>query len=101
MSAARVLGKATGEDQPLLADVEAAWAKWSKGIKGVDERGGTLLRAAFEAGAEAASRNSAAMLGRAGGKKGGKARAEKLPAKKRSQIARKAAKARWNQKNGD
>jgi len=33
--------------------------------------------------------------GRAGGLKGGKARAEKLTAKKRSQIAEKAAKSRW------
>lgn len=34
-------------------------------------------------------------LGRMGGKKGGKARAEKLTAEERSEIARKAAKARW------
>jgi hypothetical protein len=33
--------------------------------------------------------------GRAGGRKGGKARAEKLTAKQRSEIARKAAQARW------
>lgn len=34
--------------------------------------------------------------GKAGGLVGGKARAEKLTAKKRSQIAKKAAKSRWN-----
>lgn len=33
--------------------------------------------------------------GRAGGLKGGKARARKLPIQKRSEIARKAARARW------
>jgi hypothetical protein len=33
--------------------------------------------------------------GRNGGLKGGKARAEKLPPEKRSEIARKAAQARW------
>jgi hypothetical protein len=33
--------------------------------------------------------------GKAGGLVGGKARAEKLTAKKRSQIAKKAAKSRW------
>ncbi len=33
--------------------------------------------------------------GRAGGLKGGKARAEKLSAKKRKEIAKKAAKSRW------
>lgn len=38
--------------------LEAAWAEWSKGIKNVDERGMTLLRAAFEAGYESASNAS-------------------------------------------
>jgi hypothetical protein len=34
-------------------------------------------------------------IGRTGGLKGGRARAESLSAKRRSEIARKAAKARW------
>jgi hypothetical protein len=38
---------------------------------------------------------AAVTLGRLGGLKGGKARAEKLTAKKRSEIARKAAQKRW------
>lgn len=38
---------------------------------------------------------AAVMLGRLGGLKGGKARAKKLSAKKRKEIAKKAAKARW------
>ena len=38
---------------------------------------------------------AAVALGRLGGLKGGKARAEKLSAKKRKQIAQKAAKTRW------
>jgi hypothetical protein len=37
----------------------------------------------------------AVALGRMGGRKGGKARAAKLSAKKRSEIAKKAAQARW------
>jgi hypothetical protein len=37
----------------------------------------------------------AVALGRAGGLKGGKARAKNLSPKKRKEIARKAAKARW------
>ena len=37
-------------------------------------------------------------LGRKGGLKGGKARAEKLTPKQRSAIARKAAQARWKTK---
>ena len=38
---------------------------------------------------------SAVKAGRLGGKKGGPARAAKLTPRKRSQIAKKAAKARW------
>lgn len=37
----------------------------------------------------------AVALGRLGGKKGGKARAEKLTAEERRKIARKAAEVRW------
>jgi len=40
---------------------------------------------------------AAVALGRLGGLKGGKARAESLSAKKRKEIAMKAAKARWGQ----
>ena len=38
---------------------------------------------------------AAVSLGRLGGLKGGKARAEKLTTKRRKEIARNAAKARW------
>lgn len=38
---------------------------------------------------------TAVELGRLGGKKGGKARADKLTAEQRSEIARTAAQARW------
>lgn len=41
---------------------------------------------------------AAVALGRLGGLKGGKARAEKLSAKKRKAIAVKAAKTRWGKK---
>lgn len=44
-------------------------------------------------------KNKAAQeLGRLGGLKGGKARAEKLTKEQRSEIARKAANARWAKK---
>jgi hypothetical protein len=44
-------------------------------------------------------KNKAAQeLGRLGGLKGGKARAEKLAPEQRSEIARKAARARWEKK---
>ena len=42
---------------------------------------------------------AAAALGRRGGLKGGPARAKKLTAKKRSQIAKKAALKRWAKKS--
>lgn len=48
-------------------------------------------------GAKPDTRNPHAVaLGRMGGLKGGKARAAKLSARKRSEIAKKAAAARWN-----
>lgn len=43
-------------------------------------------------------RAAAALLGRKGGLKGGKARAAKLSPEERSEIARKAATARWGDK---
>jgi hypothetical protein len=47
----------------------------------------------------AAGKNPHAVaLGKLGGPKGGKARAEKLSARKRSEIAQKAAAARWQKK---
>lgn len=42
---------------------------------------------------------AAVALGRLGGLKGGAARAKSLTAKKRSEIAKKAAAARWKNKN--
>lgn len=44
---------------------------------------------------------AAVSLGRLGGLKGGKARAEKLSKKRRSEIAKQAAKARWNKETGE
>ena len=44
---------------------------------------------------------AAVALGRKGGKKGGRARAEKLTAEQRSEIARNAAKARWKKRSSN
>jgi len=49
----------------------------------------------YEPPAEPAKNPAAVALGRLGGLKGGHARAAKLSHRKRSQIAAKAAKARW------
>lgn len=95
-TAARITREATERGEALPDDLEAAWTAWSKTIKGVDERGWHLLRAAFEAGAEAGAGNPAATLGRLGGLKGGRARAEKLSPEERKAIAKQAARARWN-----
>jgi len=47
-----------------------------------------------------AGKNPAAVaLGRLGGQKGGKARAAKLTAEQRSEVARKAANARWSRES--
>jgi hypothetical protein len=49
-----------------------------------------------DASASLNGKNPAAVaLGRLGGLKGGKARAQRLSAKRRKQIAKKAAKSRW------
>jgi hypothetical protein len=58
---------------------------------------GILAKATGESAAEPqAEKNPAAVaLGRLGGLKGGRARADKLSSKRRSQIARKAARTRW------
>lgn len=47
--------------------------------------------------ADAGKNKTAVALGRLGGKKGGNARAAKLSPAQRSEIARKAAKARWTE----
>jgi hypothetical protein len=60
-----------------------------------------IVDQATEHGAKPAdTKNAAAVaLGRLGGLKGGKARADKLSARKRSAIAKKAAAARWGTKS--
>jgi hypothetical protein len=60
----------------------------------VDDATGELLQKAVKKGKNPA----AVMLGRLGGLKGGKARMAKLSAKKRREIAKKAAKTRWQSK---
>jgi hypothetical protein len=52
---ARVARESTA-GQPLAPDVQAAWEAWSAGVGEVDPATRALLRAAFEAGAEAERR---------------------------------------------
>ncbi len=62
----------------------------------VDEATGEEPRYDPDAGKDPA----AVALGRKGGLKGGKARAEKLTPEERQEAARKAARARWDQASG-
>lgn len=67
--------------------------KRSSTVKKQARAGGTLDDRSVS---NAPQKNPAAVaLGRLGGLKGGRARAEKLSPKKRSQIAKRAAQARW------
>ena len=52
-----------------------------------------------EEAAEPEKNPAAVALGRLGGKKGGPARAKKLSKKRRSEIAKKAAEARWRKES--
>ena len=62
----------------------------------IDDPNAAAFRAVQTLIEQSEGKNPAAVaLGRLGGLKGGKARAEKLSAKKRSAIAKKAARARW------
>lgn len=58
----------------------------------------TAFRIVKQATDEHVKNPAAVALGRLGGLKGGKARAEKLSAQKRKEIARKAANTRWNKR---
>lgn len=60
--------------------------------------GNPITENTFPITSEKEKNPAAVALGRLGGLKGGKARAEKLSAKKRTAIAKKAAQARWYSK---
>jgi hypothetical protein len=76
----------------------------SRGKQGPEDVNEIAFRVTQKATGEASpekpsAKNPAAVaLGRLGGAKGGKARAEKLSAKRRSEIAKGAAQARWSQR---
>ena len=56
-AAARIVAETIAKtEQPLPADLEAAWKQWSAAIQKVDARGMVLLRAAFEAGVDVGKR---------------------------------------------
>jgi hypothetical protein len=56
-NAARIVNETAGEKPPPIPEhIERAWEDWSGRVQKVDERGMALLRAAFLAGAAAATR---------------------------------------------
>ena len=62
----------------------------------VNQIAASIIDQVTQAAEETPAKNPAAVaLGRMGGLKGGRARAESLTPAKRAKIARKAAKARW------
>jgi hypothetical protein len=72
--------------------------KRKRSPKDVNEIAASVLKTITEQ-PETGKNPAAVALGRLGGLKGGKARAESLTAKKRKEIAQKAAKTRWAKKN--
>jgi len=70
--------------------------KRSSKSRDLNQLAASILAQVTEPPEEAPAKNPAAVaLGRLGGLKGGKARAESLSPSKRAQIAKKAAAARW------
>lgn len=82
------------------------WQAWGmpkrSSSKDVNQLAASILAAASGGGKAQPAKNPAAVaLGRLGGLKGGKARAEALTKSKRSEIAKKAAAARWAKNKTD
>jgi hypothetical protein len=77
--------------------VKSWYAKCLSGSSRLPRNASEFAAAVAERMAEQSVKEYLARIGRKGGLKGGKARAMKLSAQRRSEIARKAAKARWAQ----
>jgi hypothetical protein len=74
--------------------------KRSSTPKDINRLAASIVQDATQVPTETPQKNPAAVaLGHLGGLKGGKARAAKLSAKKRKEIAGKAANARWKTKS--
>ena len=85
----------TDENQLAKAIVDEAVADVEEAVRKAAMIGGME----FNVTRVIQAKNPAAVaLGRLGGKKGGPARAKKLSKKRRSEIAKKAAEARWKKK---
>ena len=68
----------------------------------VNQLAASIVRSVTQSAKKEPEKNPAAVaLGRMGGLKGGKARADKLTPEERAKIAKKAAQARWGSEGGD
>lgn len=65
----------------------------------MQKRSSMVVAGGGEVSSEREKNPAAVALGKLGGLKGGRARAEKLSPRKRTQIAKKAALARWGKKS--
>lgn len=72
--------------------------KRSSKPKDINQLAASIVNEATGQSQEPKKNPAAVALGRLGGLKGGKARAQKLSAQERSKIAQKAAQSRWNKR---
>lgn len=79
-------------DPALVMPYRSTMPKRSSKPKDINKRAAAIVAQSVE---ESTKNPAAVELGRLGGLKGGPARAAKLSKKRRSEIAAKAAKARW------
>jgi hypothetical protein len=90
-------------DNPLAVKHNGGMKKRKQLPRDMNQRAKAIVDLATDESApeenqDAPAKNPAAVeLGRLGGLKGGKARAGKLSKKRRSEIAKQAARARWNE----
>jgi hypothetical protein len=104
--AASIVASATAEEPEAEPCPECGGSKvvklddWRDGeIAGQIEIGCAACRGTGKRQEDQAEESAAAKLGRVGGLRGGKARAAKLSAERRREIALKAANARWKKAN--
>lgn len=98
VSAFNIVREATGETPPTGPDAFAALIREIAGAIEEGEAPESVAKRLWPRIAEIVRSGAAAELGRKGGKKGGQARAKKLSAERKKEIARKAAEARWGKK---
>lgn len=94
------MGSQAAVDSPSSLDYSLGMPNRSS-IKDVNQSAKSIADRVAQNVEDPPGKNPAAVaLGRIGGLKGGKARAQKLSSKRRKAIAQKAAKSRWAKRDG-